>query len=76
MGEDFSACRLIFGEADGFPGLTVDRFNNILVAQVLSYGTEQVKTVIFEYLIKYLREIGEKIDGLYERNDVAIRELE
>ena len=28
MGEDFSACRLIFGEADGFPGLTVDRFNN------------------------------------------------
>ena len=76
MGEDFSACRLIFGEADGFPGLTVDRFNNILVAQVLSYGTEQVKSVIFDYLIKYLREIGEVIDGLYERNDVAIRELE
>ncbi|MBR5307996.1 MAG: class I SAM-dependent rRNA methyltransferase [Clostridia bacterium] len=76
MGEDFSACRLIFGEADGFPGLTVDRFNNILVAQVLSYGTEQVKGVIFDYLIKYLRENGEVIDGLYERNDVAIRELE
>lgn len=76
MGEDFSACRLIFGEADGFPGLTVDRFNNILVAQVLSYGTEQVKSVIFDYLIKYLRELGETIDGLYERNDVAIRELE
>ncbi|MBR3996141.1 MAG: class I SAM-dependent rRNA methyltransferase [Clostridia bacterium] len=76
MGEDFSACRLIFGEADGFPGLTVDRFNNILVAQVLSYGTEQVKKTIFESLIKYLRSLGEKIDGLYERNDVAIRELE
>ncbi len=76
MGEDFSACRLIFGEADGFPGLTVDRFNNILVAQVLSYGTEQVKNIIFDYLIKYLRELGENIDGLYERNDVAIRELE
>lgn len=76
MGDDFSACRLIFGEADGFPGLTVDRFNNILVAQVLSYGTEKVKGVIFNYLIKYLNELGEKIDGLYERNDVAIRELE
>ena len=33
MGEDFSACRLIFGEADGFPGLTVDRFGPVLVAQ-------------------------------------------
>lgn len=76
MGDDFSACRLIFGEADGFPGLTVDRFNNILVTQVLSYGTEQVKRVIFEYLIKYLRELGERIDGIYERNDVSIRELE
>ena len=76
MGEDFSACRLIFGEADGFPGLTVDRFNNILVAQVLSYGTELVKKVIFDHLISYLLELGERIDGLYERNDVAIRELE
>ncbi len=76
MGDDFSACRLIFGEADGFPGLTVDRFNNILVTQVLSYGTEQVKDVIFTHLVKYLRELGETIDGVYERNDVAIRELE
>ncbi len=76
MGEDFSACRLIFGEADGFPGLTVDRFNNVLVAQVLSYGTEKVKNIIYECLIKYLRELGENIDGIYERNDVAIRELE
>ncbi len=76
MGKDFSSCRLIFGEADGLPGLTVDRFENILVAQVLSYGTEQVKSVIFDYLITYLRSMGEKIDAVYERNDVAIRELE
>ena len=40
MQEDFSNCRLIFGEADGLPGLTVDRFSNILVAQVLSYGMD------------------------------------
>ena len=38
--EDFNCCRLIFGEADNFPGLTVDRFNNIIVVQVLSLGVE------------------------------------
>ena len=46
MGEtDFRCCRLIFGEADGFPGLTVDRFENVLVAQVLSLGIENVEPV-------------------------------
>ena len=38
MGGDVSCCRVIFGEADGFPGLTVDRFSNILVTQTLSVG--------------------------------------
>ena len=42
MGEDFSSCRLIFGEADSFPGLTVDTFEDILVTQALSLGTERV----------------------------------
>lgn len=76
MQEDFSNCRLIFGEADGLPGLTVDRFSNLLVAQVLSYGMDLRKDMIFSLLLKILRESGEKIDGIYERNDVAIRELE
>ena len=40
MGEDFNCCRLIFGEADSFPGLTIDRFEDVLVAQVLSFGIE------------------------------------
>ena len=40
IGQNFDNCRLIFGEADGFPGLTVDRFGQILVAQVLSLGME------------------------------------
>ena len=39
---DLSACRVIFGEADQFPGLTVDRFNNILVTQTLSVGMEKI----------------------------------
>ena len=76
MQDDFSNCRLIFGEADGLPGLTVDRFSNILVAQVLSYGMDIRKDMIFSLLLKILREGGEKIDAVYERNDVAIRELE
>ncbi len=78
MGEtDFRACRLIFGEADGFPGLTVDRFENVLVAQVLSLGTELRRDVIFAALVRILREeYGATVDALYLRNDVAIRELE
>lgn len=76
MGEDFSACRLVFGEADSLPGLTVDRYENLLVTQVLSYGMDMIKDVIFKALVEVLNEYGVKIDGIYERNDVAIRELE
>lgn len=76
MGDDFSNCRLIFGEADSFPGLTVDRFGDILVAQVLSLGIEKRKAMIFELLAKIFREEGQPLRGIYERNDVAIRELE
>ena len=76
MGRDASCCRVIFGEADGFPGLTVDRFSNILVTQTLSVGMERLKDVIFPLLVAVLRESGETIDGIYERNDVAIRALE
>lgn len=73
---DTKCCRLIFGEADELPGLTVDRFGDILVAQVLSLGIEQRKEMIFDSLIDILRQRGETISGLYERNDVAIRALE
>ena len=76
MGGDVSCCRVIFGEADGFPGLTVDRFSNILVTQTLSVGMERLKDAIFPLLAEVLRESGERIDGIYERNDVAIRALE
>ena len=74
--EDLDCCRIIFGEADEFPGLTVDRFHDILVTQTLSFGMEQLKPVIFPLLSKVLREDGQTIRGIYERNDVAIRKLE
>ena len=76
MGGDISCCRVIFGEADGFPGLTVDRFSDILVTQTLSVGMETIKDVVFPLLVKVLRSDGQDIRGIYERNDVAIRELE
>ena len=76
MGADVDCCRLIFGEADGFPGLTVDRFHDLLVAQTLSVGIERLKPRLFPLLVELLREDGQEIRGLYERNDVAIRALE
>lgn len=74
--EDFKCCRLIFGEADAFPGLTVDRFNDLIVTQTLSLGIELRKEMLFNLLIKILKEMGQDIRGLYERNDVKIRRLE
>ena len=76
MGPDFDNCRLIFGEADGFPGLTVDRFGPILVAQVLSLGMELRKPQLFALLLQTLRAGGEQIDAIYERNDVKLRQKE
>ena len=76
MGSDVDCCRIIFGEADGFPGLTVDRFGDILVTQTLSLGIEQRKNIIFPLIYKVLTEDGQKISGIFERNDVSIRELE
>ena len=76
MGSDISCCRVIFGEADGFPGLTVDRFSDILVTQTLSVGMERIKPMLFPLLAQVLREDHQQIRGIYERNDVAIRALE
>ena len=76
MAGDTSCCRVIFGEADGFPGLTVDRFSNILVTQTLSVGMEKIKPMLLPLLVQVLRQDGQTIDGIFERNDVAIRELE
>ncbi len=74
--EDLACCRVIFGEADGFPGLTVDRFSDLLVTQTLSVGMERLKDMIFPLLLEVLRADGQTISGIFERNDAAIRSLE
>ena len=74
--EDLCCCRVIFGEADGFPGLTADRFSDILVTQTLSVGMERLKDTLFPILVDVLRADGQAISGIFERNDAAIRSLE
>lgn len=76
MREDFENCRLVFGEADGLPGLTIDRFGKMLVAEVLSYGMDLIKDMLYRLLVKVLMEIDVEIAGIYERNNISIRKLE
>ncbi len=75
-GDDFQRCRLIHGEADQMPGLTVDRYGELLSVQVLSLGMERVQDMVFQALYEVLTGLGEDIRGIFLRNDVAIRELE
>ena len=74
--QDLTACRVVFGEADALPGLTVDRFGDVLVTQTLSYGLEQRKDRLFPLLVRALREDGQDIRAIYERNDEALRDKE
>ena len=74
--EDFSSCRLIFGEADGFPGLTVDKFETVLVCQSLSLGIDRVKCLIYQTLMEELAALDCRVTAVFERNDNALREKE
>ncbi len=74
--EDTGSCRVVFGESDGLPGLTVDKYENVLVTQIVSYGMERIKDELFRSLLEVFDEDGIRIDALYQRNDLAIRRLE
>ena len=74
--DDLDCCRVIFGEADAFPGLTVDKFHDLLSVQVLSVGMEGIKEMLLSALVKILREDGQAIRGVFERNDLALRDKE
>ncbi len=69
--ENTDALRLIYGEADGIPGLVVDQYANTLVMQLLSAGAEKFRSEIIEILAEAL-----KPEQIYERSDVEIRQLE
>ena len=72
MREELNSFRVIFGEADELPGLTVDKFNDILVVQILSLGIELRKDIILKSLYQEMSK-DFKISGIYIRNDVDIR---
>ena len=74
--EDLDACRVIFGEADAFPGLTVDKFHDLLSVQVLSVGMERIQDLLLPALAEILRADGFPIRGVFLRNDAALREKE
>ena len=74
--DNIDACRIIFGEADGFPGLTVDKYNDVLVSQITTFGIDIRKDIIFKSLLEIFKEIGVEINALYERNDVNSRSLD
>ena len=73
---DLDCCRVIFGEADAFPGLTVDKFHDLLSVQILSVGMERIHTRLLPALVELLRSDGQTIRGVYLRNDAALREKE
>ena len=73
---DLDACRVIFGEADAFPGLTVDKFHDLLSVQVLSVGMENLQDLLLPALVDILRRDGQPIRGVFLRNDVALRDKE
>lgn len=67
----FNACRVVFGESDGLPGLTVDKFGDYLSFQIVSLGMETWKSTIVSVLAELFQP-----KGIYERGDVPVREKE
>ena len=74
--DSLNSLRIIFGEADFLPGLTVDKYNDVLVVQSLAYGIDLYKEVIIEELKDVLKEDGIIIKGVYERSDATVRKKE
>ena len=73
---DTSSCRLVFGEADFLPGLTIDKFEDILVVESLALGTDRLKLLILKELVEILAADGITVRGIFERSDAKVRELE
>lgn len=74
--DNLTNCRLVFGEADQLPGLTVDRYNDILVTQISSYGLDKIKDMLYELLLEVLQEDNQDVKAIYERNDIQVRSKE
>lgn len=76
MHEDFNCCRLIFGDSDGLPGFIADKFENVIVCQIMCLGMELIKDKLYRAIREVLSEKGTEIAAIIERNDVKIRQKE
>lgn len=66
-----TACRLVYAESDGLPGLIVDRYNDVLAVQLLTLGMERRREMLFDLLQELLSPAA-----IVERSDVDVREKE
>ena len=68
---DLDCCRLIFAESDRLPAVIADKFGDVISLQILSLGMARFQEAIVEALVEELSP-----QGIWERNDVPVRELE
>lgn len=73
---DLNCCRVVFGEADFLPGITIDKYQQVLVVESLTLGMEQFKQAIVAYLMEAMLRDGIEIRGVYERSDARERDKE
>ena len=71
LGQHTNAMRLVHGESDGLPGLIVDRYADVLVAQFLSAGMERWRDAVLDALVELTR-----CEAVFERSDAEVRTLE
>ena len=76
MGVDADCCRVVFSEADGCPGLVVDRYQDVLVSQLGTVGMEFRRELLYGLLLRVLREDGQDVRAIYERCDSPMRKKE
>ena len=73
---DTDCCRVLFSEADGFPGLVVDRYEQVLVSQVGTVGMELLRDTLYPLLLDVMHADGQHVSAIYERNDAPARQKE
>ena len=76
MGADAACCRMVFSEADSFPGLVLDRYRDVLVAQVTTVGMELRRELLYGLALKVLAEDGQDVRAVFERCDAPVRAKE
>lgn len=74
--KDLNCCRIIFGEADWLPGLTIDKYDDVLVVESLALGMDKLKDIVIDSLKSILAEDGVSVRGVYERSDAPVRKKE